>query len=245
MKKRQKSKMTMLIVGGLAAVSLVSVGFASWVASGVTTETTDGVDVTVGAVTNNSISVTIKDTSDLKLAFENVASPSGNVFTNDDSKTEKLGFRIDFEVNGNKSLYDKVNFVFSGALTDTKYSEYIKVPYTDALSKTIFYTVLWGDASSSVTANNQAVNPPSNVKNTVSYDSNNKKATFSANFYFGWGSKFNNDNPGNLNATSGGLTKEEIISRTETFRNLLAADIAANKNDSNPLLKVTIEPTKA
>ena len=29
MKKRQKSKMTMLIVGGLAAVSLVSVGFAN------------------------------------------------------------------------------------------------------------------------------------------------------------------------------------------------------------------------
>ena len=237
MKKRQKSKMTMLIVGGLAAVSLVSVGFASWVASGVTTETTDGVDVTVGAVTNNSISVTIKDTSDLKLAFENVASPSGDVFkTNQDKKTEKLGFSFDFEVNGDISLYNKVDFVFSGVLTEDKYSTYIQVPYSSASSKTISYNITW--ATPSIAVNNQVVNLPTGVTNSISKDPNGKKATFSANFYFGWGTAFKGKNPGNLKTTEDAMTKEQIISATQAFHDLLAADIA-NKAE-NPLLKVTI-----
>ena len=58
MKKRQQSKMTMLIVGGLAAVSLVSVGFASWVISG-TAGTDSDVTVKVGTVNNDSLTATV------------------------------------------------------------------------------------------------------------------------------------------------------------------------------------------
>lgn len=233
MKKRQKSKMTMLIVGGLTAVSLVSVGFASWVASGSTPATTNDVSVSVGAVTNNSISVTIKDTSDLALAFENVASPSGDVFTNGGDGTEDLRFRIDFEVNGKTSLYDKINFVFSGALTENKYSTYIQVPYGSTPSKTISYSIIW--ATPSINISNQIVD--NEVENTITKNSDTK-ATISANFNFKWGTAFKGVNPGNLDTNEHSMKKEDIISATQAFHDLLAADIA-NKAE-NPLLKVTI-----
>ena len=67
----------MLIVGGLAAVSLVSVGFANWVITGATSATANNINVSVGSVDDNSLTTTIategENGSDLTLKFDNVS----------------------------------------------------------------------------------------------------------------------------------------------------------------------------
>ena len=84
MKKRQKSKMTMLVVGGLAAVSLVSVGFASWVITGAP-EVTGNINVSVGEVDNQSLTTKIIPAgvggSDLSVSFDNTGETVTGILT--------------------------------------------------------------------------------------------------------------------------------------------------------------------
>ena len=235
MKKRQKSKMTMLIVGGLAAVSLVSVGFAGWV---VTTEhgtANDNVTVEVGAVTNNSTSIVInKSSSDLNLKFDNVPNPSGDIFDKNQGGSEKMEFHINFTITGNTSAYTKVNFAFSGALTDGKYDNYLKRPYSTS-SNTITYNLSWSPSATIASASNQIVTP--NNTSTISVSGN--ATTITAYFKFEWGSYFKGKNPGNLDTSKDVVTKADIIRYTEELNTKITDDLA--KVDTTPLLKVTIQ----
>ena len=61
MKKSRKSKIVLLSVLGLATVSLATVGFASWVISGVTPAEEKNITVSAGAVTDSSLIATILD----------------------------------------------------------------------------------------------------------------------------------------------------------------------------------------
>ena len=122
MKKRQKSKMTMLIVGGLAAVSLVSVGFASWVINDITEANTQ-VTINVGTVSNNTLKaevLTEQDGKDLTLRFDNVAVPDGQFLQNVDGKVQDLTFKIPVKITGNLSVLNTIDFTFSGSLASEK-----------------------------------------------------------------------------------------------------------------------------
>ena len=151
MKKRQKSKMTMLIVGGLAAVSLVSVGFASWVISG-TAGTDSDVTVKVGTVNNDSLTATVlEDGKELNLAFDNVSNPSLDFMSNSDGKTEDLTFTIPVKIAGNLSKLNTIDFTFTGNLVTTaglygttgneSTNEYLVAPWvTISDAKKVVYT---------------------------------------------------------------------------------------------------------
>ena len=235
MKKRQKSRLAMYIIGGISAISLGSIGFASWV---VTTEhgTADkNISVDVGTVTNNSTSITVNDSqSDLTLNFDNVESPTGEFFDNNTGGTEKLGFKINFTVTGNTSAYSNIVFTFSGALTEDKYNNYLGRPYSTSTNKTITYTLSWSPAT--ISGTNQVIDLPSGVQNTIT--NSGTTTTITANFYFKWGDIFKNKNPGNLKTTDG-VTKDNVIKNTDDFYKLITAD--KGNVSTTPLLKVTIQ----
>ena len=97
MKKRQKSRLTMYIIGGISAISLGSVGFASWVIQGISSTDSSNITASVGSLSDTSVSGSItSSTQDLTVAFDNVS--TGNVqLQNKDGKTEKLDFNLKFE----------------------------------------------------------------------------------------------------------------------------------------------------
>ena len=103
MKKRQKSKMTMLIVGGLTAVSLVSVGFASWVVNEKIPDD-ENITVTVGSVDNQSLTTTIIPAgvggSDLSVSFDNTSETVGKNGVFSGTTSEDLAFSIKIQIDG-------------------------------------------------------------------------------------------------------------------------------------------------
>ena len=216
MKKRQKSKMTMLIVGGLTAVSLVSVGFASWLISDTTTAKTQTVNVAVGTVNNDSLTATVvNDGKELNLSFDNVKEPSGGILSNNSSTYEDLDFTIPVKIAGNLSKLNTIDFTFTGTLvTDSLYgsgsTEYLIAPWvTIDDAKKVVYTYNNGGTGSlnpvdgRVTASDKALATEENV-DTVT-------VTFT--FKFQWGAAFNKTNPGNVTLTSS-YTKQKLNKHT-------------------------------
>ena len=236
MKKRQKSKMTMLIVGGLAAVSLVSVGFASWVINDITEANTQ-VTINVGTVSNNTLKaevLTEQDGKDLTLRFDNVANPTGNFLSNGDGKTEDLTFTIPVKIAGNLSKLNTIDFTFTGTLATTaglygtagneSTNEYLVAPWvTISDAKKISYT--YGSKSLN----------PADTKRVVASDpvvvGNEVTVTFT--FKFQWGRAFNSVNPGKV-TISESYTKQTLIDRLNAF------DAAM---PDSPTLNVAIAPT--
>ena len=90
MKKSRKSKIVLFSVLGLATVSLATVGFASWVISGVTPATSDNITAEVGKIEDKTLSATITSTTeDLSVRFDNVKKGTTNAkFDNGDGKVD-------------------------------------------------------------------------------------------------------------------------------------------------------------
>lgn len=234
MKKRQKSKMTMLIVGGLAAVSLVSVGFASWVISGTTAAKTQTVNVAVGTVNNDSLTATVLDSGkNLDLSFDNVESPTGGVLSNNSSTYEDLEFTIPVKIAGNLSKLNTIDFTFTGTLVDaalygSESTEYLIAPWvTISDAKKVVYT--YGSKSLNPTDTKRV----SASEPAVTKEGNLDTVTVTFTFKFQWGAAFNNANPGNVTITSS-YTKQTLIDRLNAFDTAMP---------DSPMLSVAIAPT--
>ena len=225
MKKRQKSKMTMLIAGGLAAVSLVSVGFASWVINDITEANTQ-VTINVGTVSNNTLKaevLTEQDGKDLTLRFDNVAAPNGQFLGNTDGLTEDLTFKIPVKITGNLTVLNTIDFTCSGSLASAALYgpgdiEYLTAPWLGNEKKAVYnYS---GKAFNTLKEDRASAGDPIIVGNTV---------TILFTFNFKWGPSFHNENPGNV-------TNDEIANSTLLDRlNDFAGKIQANNTLNQPI----------
>mgnify|MGYP000589162238 CR=1 FL=1 len=113
MKKSRKSKIVLFSVLGLATVSLATVGFASWVISGITPSTSEKIIVSAGEVVDKALSATISNT-ELNVAFDNLASPGEGELANNDSRKEDLVFNFKATVNAtDESYFSGLKFTFT------------------------------------------------------------------------------------------------------------------------------------
>ena len=228
MKKSRKSKIVLFSVLGLATVSLATVGFASWVISGVTPATSDNITAEVGKIEDKTLSATITSTTeDLSVRFDNVKKGTTNAkFDNGDGKVEKLDFTIKTKITttGTKleGLLASIKYEFAPTefLTTAIGNNYITF---DSSEKNCTITI--SDSSSSVN-----VTDPSGITSTGTYTSA-KEITISSKFSFGWGTAFNSTNPGYLEATSANAEK------IKTFVNTFGSPAV-----SKALLTVTVTP---
>lgn len=254
MKKRQKSKMTMLIVGGLAAVSLVSVGFANWVITGGIPED-ENITVTVGDVQNQSLTTTIipaaADGTNLTLNFDNTTTQgSNNVFTGTGS--EDMSFAIKFQIDGAdiSSKLASVKFEFDGGIagsgagnynllsdhTNTNNAiDYLAYPWLSNKLITFAYPAVDGKLN---TTGDIGGSPASVGCTVVSSGTNSLVCT--ATFTFGWGKAFLNRNPANTpigpETNASQLTRADLIDRLNKF-NKAFTDLGVGNNLFN--VKVT------
>lgn len=255
MKKRQKSKMTMLIVGGLAAVSLVSVGFASWVITGAP-EVTGNINVSVGEVDNQSLTTKIIPAgvggSDLSVSFDNTSETVGKNGVFSGTTSEDLVFSIKIQIDGNISTYlNSITFDFDGGIAGTNEkpnplttnpagsADYLAYPW---LSSTRSVKFGYTSSNNTLAVQGATVSSPASVAAEVN-EKTDKKIVFTATFTFGWGTAFANVNPAltpiKENNAENPITKSQLIDRLEKFKT--AYDALAGKAAFN----VVVTPNKA
>ena len=242
MKKSRKSKIVLLSVLGLATVSLATVGFASWVISGVTPATQQNIAVSAGTVTDNSLIAEILSTPkpDLTVAFENKSSEG--TFSNSGDGVEDLEFGFSVKVTGKKTVLGGIQIQF------TPSADFEKLTGTTTASDTSDdYIVMPYSSEKVVTVNIKEALANQELANggtvTVS-SSTDTETTYTCSFKFDWGKAFLNKNPTNTptgpSDTAAVLTKSTLITRLKAFK-----DNFPTASGDTPLMSVVVTPVVA
>ena len=225
MKKSRKSKIVLLSVLGLATVSLATVGFASWVISGVTPATSNNITAEVGKIEDKTLSASIAGSSDLAVRFDNLE--SGTVLGNGDGKTQDLSFRIDTTIT-------TTGTTLKGVLTSVKY----EFTPGDFLTNAIIKKYITFDSAAKVatiTVNDSSASASDGYEVTFT---NIQSITVKGTFSFKWGDAFNKGNPGlldpsgtidvNSGKTNLDVLKEFVNSFKSAPQNLLTVKVTPN-----------------
>ena len=225
MKKSRKSKIVLLSVLGLATVSLATVGFASWVISGVTPATSNNITAEVGSIVDNTLSASIDGSSELAVRFDNLS--TGTTMGNGDGQTQDLDFTIDTTIT-------TTGTTLAGLLTSVKY----EFTLGDFLKNAIRDNYITFESSAIVAS---ITGTDSHLTSTEGFTVTNTSATkikIARTFSFGWGTAFNSDNPGKLtpSATNGvykdknnlDVLKDFVNSFSKSSQNLLTVTVTPN-----------------
>ena len=179
----------------LSTVSLIAVGFSSWIINNTVGDTSDNFKITFGKVEDNSISTSITS-SDLTIAFDALSKDSctGSI-TNGDGNVEDLNYSVTFTLTSQVLDLSTISLSF-------EYNDVAKT-FQSTLDKEIKYV----DCSC---LNNFSYEMPENNVTKGTVDSNTgvtidvtytessgvkTSATVTANFAFEWGEAFGNKNP--------------------------------------------------
>lgn len=205
MNKLNKGKLIGVVAASLSAVSLMGVGFASWVISGKDNGNAQ-IAVTVGDIQDKRVEFSIKPAvgTNNAVKFDADSKYSGGLITAGDNSVEDLTFNVTYTVKAYKSA---TNWTVSAKLIGTNYAEavtarYIKMPTT--LSTT-------GETALTKPTENST---SGDVKVTIG-DTNAEYTTYTVDqtFTFKWGEAFNNTNPCNVKTGEEiwtGSAKEEV-----------------------------------
>ncbi len=231
MKKSRKSKIVLLSVLGLATVSLATVGFASWVISGVTPTSSQNITVSAGTVTDNTLKAEILSNSELNVAFDNIEVKNG--LTGD--YKEDLNFSFSVKVTGKEDVLSGIKFTFTlddnfRALFTHNYLQFITNNGNSLVSE---FTMTKGTTCTFADSN---VTFADGEHSSVTYSYADGAGTFACNFAFKWGSVFKNVNPSQCYATSSDSDKATVIT------NLKAFDADAKLVTANPWMSVVVTP---
>ena len=233
MKKSRKSKIVLLSVLGLATVSLATVGFASWVISGVTAASDQNITAIAGEVVDKTLSASIvSDDCDLSIRFDNLAKDSEGLKIANGSATDKED--LDFKIVTTITAGDKLNgnlagvkyeFAYDTVLTNAISKQYVAFAKGTTYTPTITFT---GDLAASVT---------DSTTDTLAF-TDAKTLKITSKFSFTWGQAFGGNNPGKLdpNATNSVETSKKNIEVLKDFVNLIGTSTAKN------LITVTVTP---
>lgn len=225
MNKFNKSKLVGVIAASLSTVSLMGVGFASWVLNGATPGTTGNISVTVADVEDNRIIVETP-TVDGSLVFEAAAGDTGGkITTKPNSDAPVLNFKVVYTVKLGKGLSDfNINAKWtlgtdtaSAALGTAITNAYLESPLltTDVLVSTSagHGTVYSDDADNKTHKNIYSTSKKGADANGFSVYS------VETVFHFAWGSKTENKNPSYYDDTD-----EHTTAALEALNGLKAAN---------------------
>ncbi len=191
MLKNKKNKYILYTLISLSLISVVSVGFSSWIINNSKGDTTGNFNITFGEVIDNTISANITS-SDVSVSFDALEkSLCTNEITNGDGKVEDLNYGVTFTLTSANSLAG-INLDFTYSNTSNFISALGTNPndYINCACLTNFTYVMPND---NVTDNTITENTA--VKLKVTYSNEFKNAEVVANFAFSWGSVFGNVNP--------------------------------------------------
>lgn len=231
MKKSRKSKIVLFSVLGLATISLATVGFASWVISGITATDSQNINVSAGDVVDNTLAATIT-ASDLGVKFDNKVVEGGL----DGNKEEDLIFTFTVKVTGQTTKIGGLEFKFTlgngfkGLIT----GKYIQFITNSTIGDTISFTYTNGTGLPSGTSFTDTTS--SKIEYTA--DGTGTFGTFACTFAFKWGDKFGGENPSSAYAKA--VNKQTVIENLKAFDAAVKAISA-----SETWLSVVVTPVLA
>ena len=211
MNEFNKGKLVGIVAASLSAVSLMGVGFATWIITSETPARTDNITVGVADVQTNNIEITgarvVDGESGLRFDGDhNKRATSNGVISCGDTDTEKLSFQIQYTVTTNnpaKGFKVKAYINDETADTDSKAAsgkfqtadetyKFITMPTILGFAKGTAKDALSFAANASApTSSNTADNSDTIVEAGGATNSWNVTQTFT----FGWGLAFNENNP--------------------------------------------------
>lgn len=225
MNKLNKGKLIGVVAASLSAVSLMGVGFASWVLNGATPGTTGDISVTVADVEDNKIIVETP-TADGNLVFEAATGDDeGTIKTKAESPAPVLNFKVVYTVKLGKGLSDfNINAKWtlgtdtaSVALGEAITNKYLASPLStsDVLvsTKTGHGTAYTPGANNTTSTNIYSTSTP--VSDVDGFSVYNVETVF----HFAWGSKTGNKNPSYYDDTT-----EHTTAALEALNGLKAAN---------------------
>ena len=225
MNKFNKGKLISLVAASLSAVSLMGVGFASWVLSGATSGTTGYINVTVANVEDNRIIVE-SPTVDGNLVFEAATGDDGGTIkTKAESPAPVLNFKVVYTVKLGKGLSDfNINAKWtlgtdaaSVALGNAITNNYLASPLST--SDVLVSTKTGHGTEYTAGANNTTSTNIYSTSTTASDADGFSVYNVETFFHFAWGSKTGNKNPSYYDDTN-----EHVTAALEALNVLKAAN---------------------
>lgn len=204
-----KNKKTGIVLIGLAAVALGSVGFSAWIISGTIGNPTSNVKVSVGDVKDQGLYLTLnEDPSDLALNFDAKKGAGGNVVSADSSgNDEDMSFIFSVSVQAasqqvfTEAIRGKTLFVNFTCEALSKFStSYIMSPVTTyGTAEAIGITNMAQETSVAQTINYTSTGDQTITKVSYSVKKDNSNGKFGykydITYSFAWGSTFGYKNP--------------------------------------------------
>lgn len=222
MNKFNKGKLIGVVAASLSAVSLMGVGFASWIINGTTPADTGNINVEVGTIDDQRIKVVGSPTITGQLSFDAAQDSEGKITST--ANHETLSFSVNYQVEVKNSALDfKVDATWTpGTHMNSFLNEksYISSPFKNSDGNDIKLEVAGKEAKG--TAGSTA--PDTHVTTTgfhtdaptVSTADDVTTYTCKTTFYFGWGTAFNSMNP----VYEGGLGTDGIINALTELQSL-------------------------
>ena len=123
-------KKTGIIVLGLAALSLGTIGFSSWIINGIKGTANSEVNVTVGDVEDKRLTIDNLEKTDTKLIFDVASGTVGGdvIVAGDDGEAEDLSFSFSFDLWGTSQAIFEAGTsgkVFKVSFTSTELSSLV------------------------------------------------------------------------------------------------------------------------
>lgn len=239
MSKFSKSKIIGVATVSLAAVSLLGVGFSTWVLNP-TTQTADAnVTVTVADVIDNRITLSAS-ASDGKVVFDCggvVKQGNGPIKTSTDAENEDLVFKVKYTVKGTEG-----STFFDGSSNKVRIKMTLGGSIGNILGKNgKDYTYATLSAKVSDGTEQTITSPDFSWTENVTKACVDREVTFT----FAWGTAFNGKNPVSFDDT----TEGDVVTTEGKERNVntVIADLKAlqTADSSNITVTVTAEPIPA
>lgn len=234
--KIKKSNLTIYILTSAAFISLIGVGFSSWVLDKIQGDSQQ-INAEIGKITDNSLIASIdKGSSKLDPICFDANDANGEIVANGDSKvSENMDFVVAFNIEAGYALnggdieikftFDDIAKEYSTYLDASPESQYIQYIDTSCLKEFAF---------TMPTATNTTIdNTPKTISSVVTYSNEYKSAKVVSTFTFKWGSAFEYKNP----------CESKNISVIETLKafNYAFSQIGS---DTDKAFTVTITPSK-
>lgn len=224
MNKFNKGKLIGVVAASLSTVSLMGVGFASWIINGTTPANVGNINVEVGTVDDQRIKVVVGSPAiEGQLSFD-AAQDSENKITSN-KNNEFLSFSVNYMVEVAKGF---TNFKVDATWTPgDKMSEFLGKNYITSpfREKTVDKNLT---IVSGVTAQGKAesTDPTTHITTpgfhtdapTASPSDGATTYTCKTTFYFGWGTTFNSKNP--VYESSSSLDADGIVNALKELQSL-------------------------
>ena len=206
MLKNKNKKTYIYILSGVALMSLISVGFSTWIIDKIEGAAVGNISVTIGKIDDSSLRIELSDVegeNDLNpIRFDSLSANEcleGGVITNGDGEVEKMSFKFTYTLTSGSGFSAenkiKVDYIFGGQANDyiTKLGD---AGFIDTTCIKEGYSITGIDGTTtSISDVLGKDNKLVAVNSTISYLPDTNSAKITSTFKFGWGSRFDNKNP--------------------------------------------------